>query len=241
MELRATRGRTALVPLDPRSRLALLFASGFILIKRIPLPLEVAVVSLLALLFINEQRYAAALKAVVVYAVALAVGLCVVPLLSGVSGAPAAILLAVATCTRLFMPLVLAANLLMHGITVSSFIAALRRMHLPAKLVIPLSVMFRFIPTIKEEWVSIRAAMRFKGIEISATRVLRSPLATLEYALVPLLMSTATIANELAAASLSRGLDSETERSCLLEVRLKPADYLVLALCAAFVVRVLVG
>jgi energy-coupling factor transport system permease protein len=218
--------------------LALLFASGFILIKRVPLPLEVAVVSFLALLFVNERRYAAALKVVVVYAVALAVGLCAVPLLSGVL---AAILLAVTTCMRLFMPLVLAANLLIHGMTVSRFIAALRRMRLPAKLVIPLSVMFRFIPTVKEEWGSIRTAMHFRGIGVSPVRVLRSPLTTLEYALVPLLMSTATLANELAAASLSRGLDSKTERTCLLEVRLGPADYLVLALCAAFVICVLVG
>jgi energy-coupling factor transport system permease protein len=237
MELLATQSARAFVTLDPRSRLALLFASGFMLFGSITLPLELTVISFFVLLFVNERRYVGALKVVVVYAVALLVGLCAVPLLSGFV---AAITLAASVCTRMFMPLVLSAMLLMRGTTVSRFIAALRRMHLPAKLVIPLSVMFRFIPTIKEEWESIRAAMRFKGIDVSAARILRSPLQTLEYALVPLLMSTATLANELAAASLSRGLDSETERRCVLEPRLAVVDYLILALCAAFIVRMLV-
>ena len=95
-------------------------------------------------------------------------------------------------------------------------------------IVIPLSVMFRFIPTISEEWHSIRDAMRFRGIGISVRSVLTKPMMTLEYTMVPLLMSTATIADELAAASLSRGLDADTKRTSIEDVRLRLQDYLLI-------------
>lgn len=85
-----------------------------------------------------------------------------------------------------------------------------------------------FIPTISEEWHSIRDAMRFRGIGISVRSVLTKPMMTLEYTMVPLLMSTATISDELAAASLSRGLDADTKRTCIEDVRLRTQDYLLI-------------
>ncbi|MDR1013609.1 MAG: energy-coupling factor transporter transmembrane protein EcfT [Coriobacteriales bacterium] len=233
MELLASQASRAFVPLDPRTKLALMFATCFTIFRVAPLPLEAGVIVVIALLFVNERRFGAALGIALVFAALVSFDWYLVPLLHGLF---ATVLLAVIRCVRLFMPLLLCGNLMMRSTTVSQFIAAMRKMHVPAKLVIPLSVVFRFIPTIKEEWDSIRAAMRFRGIEVSAVRVVRSPLQTLEYALVPLLMSTATIANELAAASLSRGLDSETRRSSLTEVRLSAADCLLLALCALFIV-----
>jgi energy-coupling factor transport system permease protein len=233
MELLATQASRAFVPLDPRTRLAVMVASSLVAFRFAPLPLEAGVMLVIMLLFVNERRFASTCAIAAVYAALVVFDLFVTPHLHGTA---AALLFGIVRCARLFMPLCLCGNLLIRGTTVSQFICALRRMHLPTRLVIPLSVMFRFIPTIKEEWDCIRAAMRFKGIEISAVRVLRSPLQTLEYALVPLIMSTAVIANELAAASLSRGLDSETERTCVVEVRLSAADYLLLALCLLFVV-----
>ncbi|MDR1422213.1 MAG: energy-coupling factor transporter transmembrane protein EcfT [Coriobacteriales bacterium] len=238
MELLATQASRAFLPLDPRTKLALTFAACFALFRFVDLPLESTVIGVIVLLFVNEKRFAFAAGVVLVFATLVFFDWYVTPLLGGVV---AAVLMAIIRCARLFMPLYLCGNLMMHSTTVSQFIAALQRMHVPSKLVIPLSVVFRFIPTLKEEWACIQTAMRFRGIEVSAVSVLRSPLQTLEYALVPLLMSTATIANELAAASLCRGLDSEAERSTLAEVRLSAADYFILALCVLFIVLSLMG
>ena len=126
------------------------------------------------------------------------------------------------------LPILMAGILLMKTTSVSEFMLSFERMHLPSKLIIPLSVMFRFIPTISEKWHSIRDAMRFRGIGISVRSVLTKPMMTLEYTMVPLLMSTATIADELAAASLSRGLDADTKRTCSEDVKLRPQDYLLI-------------
>lgn len=50
--------------------------------------------------------------------------------------------------------------------TVSEFVAAMERMHMPKQIVIPLSVMFRFFPTVGEEASSISDAMRMRGISL---------------------------------------------------------------------------
>ena len=55
--------------------------------------------------------------------------------------------------------------------TVSEFVAAMERMHVPEKIVIPVSVVFRFFPTVKEEYAAIRDAMKMRGIT-----TLRSPM-----------------------------------------------------------------
>ena len=136
---------------------------------------------------------------------------------------------------RLLLPIIAAALLLIRTTTVSEFIAAFQKMHLPDAFIIPMSVMFRFILTIAEEWHSIRSAMRFRGIGISLKTILLNPVHTVEYTLVPLLMSTAIIANDLAAASLARGLESGVPRSCIRRVKLGAADVVVLLYCILLV------
>jgi energy-coupling factor transport system permease protein len=142
---------------------------------------------------------------------------------------------------RMLLPLCMAGMLLIRTITVTEFIAAFRKMRLPDAFIIPFSVMFRFIPTIREEWTSIQRAMKFRGIGISARNVATKPLMTLEYMLIPLLMSTATIAIELAAASLARGLDSGGKHTCMVDVRFRAQDYLAILLCVSALVWRQVG
>jgi energy-coupling factor transport system permease protein len=141
----------------------------------------------------------------------------------------------------MLLPLYMTGILLVRTITVTEFIAAFRKMRLPDAFIISFSVMFRFIPTIHEEWTSIRNAMKFRGIGISVRNVATKPVMTLEYMLVPLLMSTATIATELAAASLARGLDSGGKHTCIVDVRFRFQDYLVVLFCVAMLVWWRVG
>ena len=89
----------------------------------------------------------------------------------------------------------------MYKRQVSEFVAAMERMHVPQKIVIPVSVVFRFFPTVREEYAAIRDAMKMRGIT-----TLRSPMKMLEYRIVPLMMSVAKIGEELSAAALTRGL-----------------------------------
>ena len=55
------------------------------------------------------------------------------------------------------------------------------------------------------------------------------PIKTCEYAIVPLVIRSMTISDELAASAMTRGLDLESERTSYREVRLRLTDYLIAA------------
>lgn len=96
---------------------------------------------------------------------------------------------------------------------VSEFIAAMERMHISKNIVIPFTVMFRFFPTIREEYGAINEAMKMRGLKYRY-----NPVAMLEYRLVPLIISTVKIGNELSAAALTRGLGSKVKRTNVCQI-----------------------
>jgi energy-coupling factor transport system permease protein len=217
-----------LLRIDPRTKFFLLFFVGFFTFVFPPPYMEFLVMALLALLLSFSRQARTALTVFLVFCVMLAADLYTAPFVSGVIRN---IYLTFVRMIRMFLPLYLVGVLLIRTITVTEFIAAFRRMRLPDAFIISFSVMFRFIPTLYEEWTSIRNAMKFRGIGISARNVATKPMMTLEYMLIPLLMSTATIATELAAASLALGLDSGGKHTCIVDVRFRLQDYLVILLC----------
>lgn len=232
MEFSATNKKTR-VWLDPRTKFVMLFFVGFYIFS-MPRPIvEASIMGALTLLLLVSGQWRTAAKLFAVYAVMLLLDLTVSPLLSG---GFSTLFYTVVRLARLLLPIMAAAFLLIRTTTVSEFIAAFRKMHLPDAFIIPVSVMFRFIPTVSEEWWAIRNTMRFRGIGVSAKSVLTNPMGTLEYMLVPLLMSTATISGDLAAASLSRGLESGAERSCVHQVRMGWLDILLLLGCVGLLV-----
>lgn len=101
---------------------------------------------------------------------------------------------------------------------VSEFVASMERMYIPQKIIIPMSVMFRFFPTIGEEAHSINDAMRMRGVGFGIGNFLKAPITMIEYRMIPLLMSTVKIGNELSAASLTRGLGSPVKRTNICEI-----------------------
>ena len=107
----------------------------------------------------------------------------------------------------------------MSTTTVSEFVAAMEHMHIPQTIVIPISVVFRFFPTVKEEYAAIRDAMKMRGIT-----TLRNPMKMLEYRVVPLMISIAKIGEELSAAALTRGLGAPQKRTNICKIGFAPLD-----------------
>ena len=94
-------------------------------------------------------------------------------------------------------------------------------------LLVPLAVLFRFFPTLLQDVKSIRQAMRFRGIALNGWSYVRHPLQTVEYFLIPLLMSAENTATELSATALVRGLSAKNPHTSVYTLRLKLADYVV--------------
>jgi energy-coupling factor transport system permease protein len=98
--------------------------------------------------------------------------------------------------------------------TVSEFICAMEKMHMPQGITIPLSVMFRFFPTVLEEAGSINKAMSMRDIKFGGTKVFQM----LEYRLIPMMTCSVKIGQELSAASLTRGLGGPDKRTNICKI-----------------------
>ena len=117
---------------------------------------------------------------------------------------------------------------------VNEFVASMERMHIPQKVMIPVSVMFRFFPTVKEEAEGIRDAMRMRKIGFSS--FFSNPAEILEYRLVPLMISVVNIGEDLSASALTRCLGWKKDRTNISYCGFGIVDALLFAVGGAFLV-----
>ena len=115
---------------------------------------------------------------------------------------------------------------------IGEYISALTKMHMPSEVVIPLAVMFRFVPTIQEEWQMVNQALRLRGLAWNWRNVLTRPVHMLEYMMVPFLMQCSVVVDEMSAAVMARGFDRDTRRSSYIEVKLSILDWCIITVSA---------
>jgi len=120
-----------------------------------------------------------------------------------------------------FIPGIITGYYLVSTTKISELIASMERMRISPKIIIPFAVMIRFFPTVKEESAAISDAMRMRGIRLGGG----NPLAMLEYIIVPLLMSTVKIGEELSSAALTRGLGAPVKRTNICKTGFKAPDF----------------
>ncbi|WP_406928304.1 energy-coupling factor transporter transmembrane component T [Staphylococcus cohnii] len=96
------------------------------------------------------------------------------------------------------------------------------------KITIPIAVMFRFLPTIREESAAIKDAMKMRGITLKIAFI--HPIQYVEYRVVPLLNSIVKIGNELTIASITRGLNLTHRRTSIISLKIRWLDWLLLIL-----------
>ena len=107
-------------------------------------------------------------------------------------------------------------------------IAVFQKCALPQNIILILLVIIRFIPTISGEFKTIREAMRVRGFTGSVKRVLFHPLQTMEYAVVPLIFRSIKVGDELAAASIVRGIENPTKKNSYYETKFTKADAIII-------------
>lgn len=153
------------------------------------------------------------------------------PHLSGILGNLAMMLFHV---IRFLLPLFAAFYLVTKTTRIGAYISAFMAMGLPGEVIIPLAVMFRFVPTIQEEWLAVNQALRLRGLAFTWKNVLRRPLQMLEFLLVPFLLQCSVIVDEMSAAVMARGFDKEHPRTSYTEVRMSALDWCIIAAAAGF-------
>ena len=140
-----------------------------------------------------------------------------------------------------FFPVFMFGYYIIKSTKPNEFISAMNLWHVPEAFIIPVSVVFRFVPTLAEENKSISNSMRMREIRLGTKKILKNPSMILEYRLVPLMMSVAKIGEELSAAALSRGLGRLKKRTCMVELRFGIWDAGMAILIGVLVIWTIIG
>lgn len=223
------------IRLDPRTKIAVMLlinVAAFTVHEWYVLVMTAAIP--LSLLALNGRHKSAAIWTAI-YALALYAHVVWVDVLPGVWNL-LVVMLSGTACRML--PAILMGYFLLSTTTVSEFVAAMERIHMPKQIIIPFSVMFRFFPTIAEESASITDAMRMRGVSFGKTK--GGPAALMEYRLVPLFISCVKIGEDLSSSALTRGMGSPQKRTNICQIGFHAIDagYLIAA-AAVFLLYIL--
>ena len=210
--------------LDPRTKLLLVLMEATLVLavaggERL-FVFRLLFTALPFLLLLTAKRYKICLIGLAVLAATVLLQIYVFPYSQGIL---AALLRILVTLITRFLPAYMMGAYVIRTTKVSEFKAAMERMHMPDTLTIPMCVMFRFFPTVREEWDAIRAAMKMRGIGLRGRKMGQA----LEYRLVPMITCSAKIGEELSAAALTRGLGISKKRTNICRIGFGAADYLI--------------
>ena len=234
-ELLAANKYTVGIELDPRTKLVLVLTMAFFVLGQSGHNTAGWYVHVLAavplLMLLSARMWKGTILYLLLYGGSAIAELFLLP---SVDGALRFLLVAVCGILMRFVPGIMMGYIMIKTTTVSEFISAMERMRVPDAVTIPMSVMFRFFPTVLEEAQSINRAMRMREIRLAGNRASDM----LEYRLVPIIMCSVKIGEELSAAALSRGLGGPVKRTNICKIGFHVQDYLFFALCLGVVLFV---
>lgn len=201
------------VKFDLRTKLMLILVVNLFLLLSHALAFELVLVFGCLLLITIDGQPRSAIHFLIAFFIMLGIDQLVTPHMNGFAFTLVSF---ITVALRKFLPCFILGKWILTKTEVSEFVAVMWKLRLPQTAIIPLSVVFRYFPTIKEEWASIRAAMKMRGIHVS-----------LEHIMVPLLMSAVNVSEELSAAALCRGLDNPGTHTSLVQVKFSHYDIAV--------------
>lgn len=127
------------------------------------------------------------------------------------------------------LTIALALNILFQTTEISELIAALQASHIPQAIVIPVAIILRFLPSLKQDVLYIKQGMKTRGVGLSFWRIVSHPAQTYEGFLVPILMRLLMTATELSASAETRGISYPCEKThyILVDFRLRDSILLI--------------
>lgn len=223
--------------LDPRTKLFLILICVFCAIFAPNLYFQLALVSIIGLLAALCGKWQYALRGIIVYALICVFTIWSMRVMTGTWR----------TMFTAFLGLVhkvyacgMLSGIVIFTTKVGEFLSAMARLHVPKKLTIPIAVMLRYLPTIREDWHFIKDAMRLRDVSPTLIGFLKSPVMTINCIYVPLLTAASKAADELSVASVTRGIENPKPRTCLVSIKMRVSDWIAMALMSIFFVFELV-
>lgn len=210
--------------LDPRTKLLLLLLCVLSAALAPSLIYEVLLVGAVALYGALCGRVRYAVTAMAIYLVIYALTLGALQL----TGPVQVMLVAFLGLVHKVYPCGVLSGIIIGNTKVGEFLSAMNRSHIPQKLVIPVAVMLRYVPTIREDWRYIKDAMRMRDVSPSLKGLVAHPAMTVECLYVPLMMAASKTADELTVAAVTRGIENPAPRTSYARIGFGAADAVML-------------
>lgn len=225
--------KNSLRDIDPRVKIMIVLAFSTMLFctaKQLTILLSLLMVLVIFLLSGMAKK---SIKFILAYSIIVAFNY----VLTLISIEALTVLLSAITYTMLkFIPMVMLSYWLFSTVKVNELIVALEQMKIPKSIILSLAVLFRFLPTVTEELGYIRDTMKMRNIDLSFSRAVLQPVKTTEYIMIPLLLRSVKISDELATAALTRGIDGDNKRTSLRKVYVSFSEIVFVALFILFTV-----
>lgn len=212
--------------IDSRTKIIILAILSFIVFNDTPVYVSgiLVLIPFLCLFLSNYKKVA--LIYILVYIIAKFLQIYILPT---ATGSLSVLLIAFSYTATRMLPILMMGYYTVSTTKVSEFIASMEKSNVPKDIIIPISVIFRYIPSVYEEIHSITDAMKMRGFGLTF-KSLKSPLKLIEFYMIPILISAVKTADELSAASLTRGLSNPQKRTHLVSVSFNEFDYLFISI-----------
>lgn len=211
---------------DPRAKLLLIILAAIYVTLDLSILLEISLILIFILPFFVLNLPLLGLSFLVIYVVQLLGSLYLLPYVES----PFFIYIVsfIFNGFRLLLPGIIAGTFAIKTTSVSEWVATFKTLRVPNWLLIPIAVMLRFIPAVREDYHHIRKAMAFRGIGISAIDLLKKPATTFEYILIPLLMNATQVAEDLTVSALTKGLSLPGKHTTIVQLKWTLIDWLLI-------------
>ena len=236
-ELLASQKNNSGILLDPRTKLAVLITIAvFILGGSYEgiMQYYIIVLAAIPLLLLSAARK---WKGAVLYILIFGGSLCLEMFgLSRLAGVANYIAVAIVGILLRFTPSVVMGYFVVTTTTVSEFVAAMERLHLPQQITIPMSVMFAS-STVRKNGALLGTPCGCVASDFGDGKVG----AILEYRIVPMMICSVKIGEELSQAALTRGLGGPVKRTNICKLGFHVQDVIFLLIClGAFAAQIYV-
>lgn len=148
----------------------------------------------------------------------------------GISFTVESVMYGLAVAFRL-VAMVLSGLLLLTTTRIEEIELAMTRLGLPYPMAFGFSAVFRFIPTMVGDGLTILAAQQARGVNVAGGNIF-SRLRNSAAIIVPLFITTMRRFGDLPVAIESRGFVPMEKRSYYLSIKMRPIDYVAIAVLA---------
>lgn len=114
-------------------------------------------------------------------------------------------------------------------------LSALRRLHVPEKVIMICSVVFRFFPVLSNDLKLMSQSVKTRGFFTTVGEKIRAIPEYLEIMIVPMAFRVIRIAEALSASAETRGIDLKRKRNSYITLKFTNADICMTALLACMV------